>query len=219
MKLMDINNNNNNTILFDDFNLLKKKEIEENKKEETFRFYSELDNPSDVYNILISDNNLQNKFTNFKKKLENAYHTEEFFSEYALEYNKPKKSNTSIPKDIRVKMPIEYVDSFFKSRGKDTFTNLDSFMVKYDREHKASIREKDLFENIYGILSKCDNSNFLSFLYSKNEDFKYIYDSFAKKNTKKTLEGLDLSNISNDSNMKIESKINKKLKSFYFYFF
>lgn len=199
-KTVRIDNNN-----VEDFNLLKKKEIDQNVKEETFRFYSELDNPSDVYSILISDNNLHNKFISFNKKLEKAYHMEEFFSEYALEYNKPEKSNTSIPKDIRVKIPIECVDSFFKSRGKETFSSLDSFMVKYDREHKNSLREKDLFENIYGILSKCDNSNFLSFLYSKNEDFKYIYDSFAKKNTRKTFEGLDLSNISNDSNMKGES--------------
>ena len=42
-------------------------------------------------------------------------------------------------------------------------------------------REKDLFNGIYNILTKCQNncSNFLSYLYTKSYMFKYIYDIFT----------------------------------------
>jgi len=205
------NNNNNNNIndILQNFKLLKIKENqEESKQEDFFRFYSELDNPVDANAILLNDNFAQNKFFSFHKKLSKFYHNEQFFIEFASEYNKPPKGNNSISPEIRMRMPVDNIDSIFKVRGKDTFANLDAFMLKYDREHKANLREKDLLENIYGILSKCDSSNFLSFLYSKNEDFKYIYDNFAKSNGNKTLEALELSVISNESEMKGESSKN-----------
>ncbi len=201
------NNNNNNLIdILQNFKLLKIKENhEETKQEDFFRFYSELDNKVDSNAILLNDNIAQNKFFSFHKKLSKFYHTERFFVEFASEYNKPPKGNNSIAPEIRMRMPVDYIDSIFKVKGKDTFANLDAFMVKYDREHKANSREKDLLENIYGILSKCDSSNFLSFLYSKNQDFKYIYDDFAKSNINKTFDALELSGISNDSEIKGES--------------
>lgn len=214
------NNNKNNSDnklndIMNNFKLLKIKENnEENKHEDFFRFYSELDNPVDANVLLSTDNIAKNKFLSFHRKLSKFYHSEQFFTEFTSEYNKPLKSNNAIAPEIRMRMPVEYIDSIFKPRGDDTFATLDAFMVKYDREHKASLREKDLLENIYGILSKCDNSNFLSFLYSKNEDFKYIYDNFAKSNGNKVLEALELSGISNnESELKGESS-----KNFLIYF-
>lgn len=207
--LNNINNNNNNKLssLLQNFKLLKMKDKYDNSKQEDFfRFYSELDYPIDIYSMISNDNAMQNKFLYFHKKLTKSYYQEQFFSEYASEYNKPLKSKNSISPEIRMRIPVEYIDHFFKSRGNETFASLDAFMVKYDREHNVSLREKDLLENIYGILSKCDSSNFLSFLYSKNEEFRYIYDAFAHSNSSKSLEGLDLSGISNDSEIKVESK-------------
>lgn len=206
----DKNKNNNNENKFNEimqnFKLLKIKEKDDgNKQEDFFRFYSELDNPVDANILLANDNIAKNKFLSFHRKLSKFFHTEQFFTEFASEYNKPPKGNNTIAPEIRMRMPIEYIDSIFKPRGNEAFRALDAFMLKYDREHKASLREKDLLENIYGILSKCDNSNFLSFLYSKNEDFKYIYDNFAKSNGNKVLEALELSGISNESEMKGES--------------
>jgi len=186
-----------------------KENNKENQQEDFFRFYSELDNCVDANVLLANDNITKNKFLSLHRKLSKFFHIEQFFTEFASEYNKPPKGKNAIAPEIRMRMPVEYIDTIFKPRGDDAFATLDAFMLKYDREHKASLREKDLLENIYEILSKCDNSNFLSFLYSKNEDFKYIYDNFAKCNGNKALEALELSGISNES--EIKGEISKKI--------
>jgi len=206
LKSSNKNEINKQNKILQNFKLFKIKDDQgDTHQEDFFRFYSELDNPVDTNAIIQNDNISNNKFLNFHKKLLKFYYTEQFFTEFASEYNKNSKGTQSIAPEIRMRMPVEFIDNIFKPRGKDAYANLDAFMVKYDREHKASLREKDLLENIYGILSKCDNSNFLSFLYSKNDDFKYIYDNFAKSNTNKSLEVLELSGISNESEMKGES--------------
>ena len=49
------------------------------------------------------------------------------------------------------------------------------------KTQKITNKDRDLYENIYGILSKSNYINFMSFLYSKNELFKYIFDEFTSK--------------------------------------
>ena len=77
------------------------------------------------------------------------------------------------------KMGVKNIISF--RRKKSNVLQLDSFMSIY-RTKKLTNNEKDLYENIYGILSKSNYINFMSFLYSKNEVFKFIYDEFTTKN-------------------------------------
>lgn len=181
--------------------LLKFKENSD-KTENTsvFKLYSELNNPSDVYSFSINENFLTNKLLNFKKKLTESYYKEEFFCNFAKNYFNSSGNNTTsdnIPQEIRQKFPVDYIDSIFRPRENEVFYKIDSFMSIYGITQKANLYEKDLYENIYGILSKCNYANFMSYLYSKNNLFKYIYDEFALKRVtlSESLENVNLSRI------------------------
>jgi hypothetical protein len=176
-----------------------------------FKLYSELDNPSDIYSFSVNENFLSNKFLNFKKKLTQSYYKEEFFTNFAKNYHpsssgdinlkssiSSKNLTENLSPEIRVKIPVDYIDSIFRPRESEAFFNIDSFMSNYGTSHKAHLNEKDLYENVYGILSKCNHANFLSFLYSKNDLFKFIYDEFAKRKgnfDQDTLQHVNLSRI------------------------
>ena len=160
------------------------------KNYQEFTLLSEIKTPSDVFSLSINENFLNSKLINFKKKLYKSHYKEEFLSNYCNQHVKVKNSNNIINNsmtenfklspEIREKFPVEYIDFLFKNRESELFGNLDSFMSIY-RTKKLTNNEKDLYENIYGILSKSNYINFMSFLYSKNEVFKFIYDEFTTK--------------------------------------
>jgi len=122
----------------------------------------------------------------YKKKLYKSHYKEEFLSNYTNQHVKGKSNNNSVNEsfklspEIKEKFPVEYLDMTFRSRDSDIFCGLTTFMSMYNTK-KLSNNERDLYENIYGILSKSNYVNFMSFLYSKNELFKYIFDEFTTK--------------------------------------
>ena len=160
------------------------------KKSQEFTLFTELKIPSDVFSLSTNENFLNHKLLNYKKKIHKSYYKEEFLSNYSNQH-KVNKNNTLISNsglaesfklspEIKEKFPIEYIDSMFKNRESELFCNLDSFMSLY-KTQKITNKDRDLYENIYGILSKSNYINFMSFLYSKNELFKYIFDEFTSK--------------------------------------
>ncbi len=163
-----------------------KKEKEKVKNYPEFTLYSELKIPSDVFSMSLNENFLNNKLLHYKKKLYKSHYKEEFLSNYTNQHVKGKSNNNSVNEsfklspEIKEKFPVEYLDMTFRSRDSDIFCGLTTFMSMYNTK-KLSNNERDLYENIYGILSKSNYVNFMSFLYSKNELFKYIFDEFTTK--------------------------------------
>ena len=84
-----------------------------------------------------------------------------------------------------MKLPVEYVDSIFRSRDNESFLQIDTFMSKYGKKPQiTNFKEKNLYENIYSLFSDQTSTYFLSYLYSKNHLFKYIYDEFSVEENK-----------------------------------
>jgi len=160
---------------------------EKREMKPVFKLFSELNTPTDAFSQTMNENHLKNKFLYYKKKLTKSYYLEEFMFEFAKNYYPSTKENQgpiveTLPKEIRQKFPIESLESTFRQRGNDAFHPIETFMTKYGISQKSHLYEKDLYENIYDILSKCNYANFLSFLYSKNDLFKYLYNEFTIKN-------------------------------------
>ena len=166
-----------------------------------FKLFSELNTPTDAFSQTMNENHLNNKFHYYKKKLTKSYYLEEFMFEFAKNYYPSTKENQGtiiepIHKEIRQKFPIESLESTFRQRGNDAFHPIETFMTKYGISQKSHLYERDLYENIYDILSKCNYANFLSFLYSKNDLFKYLYNEFTiKKDLINPLEDTKISRI------------------------
>lgn len=166
-----------------------------------FKLYSELNTPTDAFSQTMSENQINSNFVYYKKKLTKSYYLEEFLYEFAKNYYASTNDNIPttidpLPKEIRQKFPIESIDSTFRARGSEAFSKIDSFMSKYGISQKSHLYERDLYENIYDILSKCNYANFLSFLYSKNDLFKYLYNEFTiKKDIINPLEDTKISRI------------------------
>lgn len=194
-----------------------------------FKFFSELQNPSDLQQAP-NEFNLENKMLSFKKKLTKSHYQEEQFSNFAKNYhinnningnklmesqetNKEKSTKESTA--FKKKLPNEYVDSIFRQRGSEAFILIDSFMSNHNVTHKNNQNEKDLYENIYEVLSKFNNSNFMSYLYTKNKFFKFVFDEFSQ-NPKENLNNVDLSrivSIESEKFFKNEEENSQKFKS------
>ena len=96
--------------------------------------------------------------------------------------NKIKDSLIKITPDnlklnIKDKFFSEFIDGLYDNRDNAYYFYIDSFFSKYNiTPYKVKNEEKDLYKQIYSILSKNNYLNFLSFLYTKNDLFKLIYD-------------------------------------------
>jgi hypothetical protein len=197
----NVNYNSNNKTSFNKFikmcKLLtpKDKNSEDDDNNRNFKFYSELNKPSDIFSFTVNENGLNNNLLNSKKLLTEGFNQEEFLHNFAKNYNK--KNSDILKPEIKRKLPNEYINSIFRSRDNEAFINIDAFMSTYGPTQKANLSEKDLFENIYSMLSKSKHINFLSFLYSKNDLFKFIYDDFVirKASIATTLDDMKLSRI------------------------
>ena len=79
-----------------------------------------------------------------------------------------------------MKLPVDYIDSIFRSRDTESFMKIDTFMSKFSKKPQiTNFKEKNLHESIYSLFSDQSSTYFLSYLYSKNVLFKYIYDEFT----------------------------------------
>jgi hypothetical protein len=176
--------------------LTPKDEKKEDKQAKVFKIYSELDKPSDVYSFALNEGSLNNQMVNSKRLLTEGYNMEEYLDGFAKNYNKANPAEQIMP-ESKKGVSNEYINSIFRARDSEAFYNIDSFMSTYGISQKVNLHEKDLYENIYTILSKCKYMNFLSFLYSKNDVFKFVYDDFVlrKVGIPNTLDDVKLSRI------------------------
>ncbi len=210
--------NINNILLIDDFlkkcKLLKIKEnidIDQNLKT-NFQIFSNLDKPSDEF----SANSLNFKKLNInyfkqKQKLLKCFNRKHFMINYI---NKIKDSLIKITPDnlklnIKDKFSSEFIDGLYDNRDNAYYFPIDSFFSKYNiTPYKVKDEEKDLYKQIYSILSKNNYLNFLSFLYTKNDLFKLIYDEFSNKNF--IYENVTLSEFNNE-NLNSENNVIREI--------
>ena len=206
-------NNDMNNLFIDDFlkkcSLLKKKEKfnEEIEKKSKFQIYSDLEKESDKYNAsFVNLNKLNLQYYEQKQKILKAYNREydlvNFINKVkdGLIKTTPDTLNTK----VKDKFSSEIIDGLFDSRDLVYYYPIDSFFNKYKMTFlRVKDEERDLYEHIYSILSKNHYMNFLSFLYSKNPLFKFIYNKFSDKDTTKenlTLEGMvNINNLNNEN--------------------
>lgn len=198
------------TVMFaDDFlkrcRLLKLKQRKEKEPIQTgFKLFSDLDKPSDPFSMHnIRDEKLFTKFLHQKEKLLQGYNREYQFTSYIskIQDGLIKPTPDSLYLTTKDKFSSEPIDALFDSREKAYYYDIDKFVNSYGiTPFKVRNEEKDLYEKIYGILSKNNYMNFLSFLYSQNKLFKFIYDEFSDKDA--TLDYFDLDgNTFADRNM------------------
>lgn len=142
-----------------------------------FKVYSELTEPSDIFSFSLNENLLKTNLLNYQKKLTASAHLENYLESYATNYKKSNK-NFEIPLEIKIKSKVEYVDSIFSIRENDFKIKLDAFFSKHVLSKKTYRHEKELYENMYSLLLN-KNESFLSYLYSKDALFKFIFNQFA----------------------------------------
>ena len=168
----------------------RKKKLDNNGNNYLFRLFTKYEKDSDIYNFPKFDGFNNNIFHNQNWKLTKLFYLENKFINIADLKNK--SSQISIQSKINVdnllKLKIlkyPYIQAFFKGRERDYFKEMDNFVGIY-RENSQAIKnnEKDLFNSLYNILTKCnsDCSHFMQYLYSKSYMFKYIYDIFIIEN-------------------------------------
>ena len=208
-----------NDYCIDDFlkkcSLLKKKEklIEEIENKTKFQIFSDLEKASDKYyasNININQLNLQ--YFEQKKKILKAYNREYEFVNFINKVKDGliKTTPDTINTNIKDKFSSEIIDGLFDGRDSIYYSHIDSFFHKYKiTYYKLKDEERDLYEHIYSILSKNNYMNFLSFLYSKNSLFRFIYNKFSDKDT--TIENLTLEGMINENNLNNENKESKEI--------
>ena len=164
---------------------LKNQKKDDNNDNYQFRLYSQFEKESDVFSIPQFVNFTSVKHFNQNRKLTKMYHTENMFVDCVKNIKKRLKQNEpQVNKVIEIKknLHVPSVQALFHGRDIDYFKKIDNFVNMYKENFfQIKNREKDLFNGIYNILTKCQNncSNFLSYLYTKSYMFKYIYDIFT----------------------------------------
>ena len=202
---------NNEALPYNDFlrkciMLRRKRDDEDNKqKQKTFTIYSDFDVKStkfDAINFLVNKNKLSEKYYQQKQKLIKCYNREDRF----INFNKLIKQSViqeapdSLKENTKDKYSSNYFDSIYDKREELFYKKIDNFFAKYEiTNYKLKNEESDFYGKIYGILCKNNYLKFLSFLYSKNDIFKFIYDQFSDKdaiNLDSSIEDNNLKNIS-----------------------
>lgn len=133
-------------------------------------------------------------FFNQKEKILRAYNREKVLLDYIKQCNDEDKVKITVDnmnQEIKDQFSMEIIYSIYHPRENGFYYKYDSFMEYYTiTPAKVKNNERDLYDHIYSILFKCNYSNFLSFLYSKNNLFKFIYNEFSDKDA-----GGDYTNI------------------------
>ena len=187
-----INNNEelipNNDFLKQCIMLRRKREEDDNKQiPKKFTIYSDLNIQStkfDAINYFVNKNKLSEKYYEEKSKLIKCFNRESRF----INFNKLIKQSTiqeisdNLQINIKDKYSSDYFDLIYGKKDELYFESIDQFFSKYKiTNYKLKNSEADFYGKIYGILCKNNYLKFLSFLYSKNKLFKYIYDQFSDK--------------------------------------
>ena len=169
----------------------KKKKIDNNDNNYMFRLFTKYEKDSDIFNFPKFDGFNNNIFHNQNWKLTKLLYLENKFINVADLKNKSSsqisiQSKLNIDSLLKLKiLKYPYIQAFFNGRERDYFKEMDNFVGLY-RDNSQSIKnnEKDLFNSLYNILTKCnsDCSHFMQYLYSKSYMFKYIYDIFIIEN-------------------------------------
>ncbi len=169
----------------------KKKKIDNNDNNYMFRLFTKYEKDSDIFNFPKFDGFNNNIFHNQNWKLTKLLYLENKFINIADLKNKSSsqisiQSKLNIDSLLKLKiLKYPYIQAFFNGRERDYFKEMDNFVGLY-RDNSQSIKnnEKDLFNSLYNILTKCnsDCSHFMQYLYSKSYMFKYIYDIFIIEN-------------------------------------
>ena len=208
-KQENLNTNNNEALPMNDFlrkciMLRRKREEDDNKgKSKTFTIYSDLNIKStqfDAMNYLINKNKLSEKFYQQKQKLIRGYNREEQFINYnkLIKQSAIQETPDTLNKNIKDKYSSKYFDFIYDKREENHYEKIDKFFSNYEiTNYKLKNEESDFYGKIYGILCKNNYLKFLSYLYSKNEIFKYIYDQFSDKDAT-SMESLDDSSMESD---------------------
>ena len=190
----------------------KKEEEENNDKTKTFKIYSDLNIPSNKWYAIDSffsnKNRLNNKYYQEKQSLIKCFNREERF----INYNKLIKQSyigetpDSLQTQTKDKYSSYYLDLIFSKRDEEEFEQIDKFFDKYNISSlKLKNEESDFYGKIYSILCKNNYMKFLSYLYSKNDIFKFIYDEFSDKDAVENNFSLD-SSLASHVQYKLEGK-------------
>lgn len=168
----------------------KKKDFEDKENKYMFRLFSKFEKDSDIYNFPKFNGFNNNIFYNQNRKLSKLYYLENKF------INITDLKNRNLPSLIQSKLNIDglsktkiskfpYIQAFFYGRDIDYFKEMDNFVGVYrNNSFQNKNNEKELFNSLYDVLTRCnsDCSNFMRYLYSKSNMFKYIYDIFTIEN-------------------------------------
>ena len=208
---------NNEVIPLNDFlrkciMLRRKREEDDNQeKPKTFTIFSDLNIQStkfDAMNFLVNKNKLSEKYYQQKQKLIRCYNREDQFINYnkLIKQSAIQETPDTINKNIKDKYSSKYFDYIYDKREESHYEKIDKFFSKYEiTNYKLKNEESDFYGKIYGILCKNNYLKFLSFLYSKNEIFKFIYDLFSDKDATNVDYSLDES-TSEDDKFKLGGK-------------
>ena len=204
-----MNSINNNPLPKNDFLrkcvMLRRKRDEDDLKEKqkTFTIYSDLNIQSskfDAINFLVNKNKLSEKYYEQKQKLIRCYNREEQFINYTklVKQSVIQEAPDNINKNIKDKYSSKYFDAIYDKREEANYERIDQFFARHEiTNYKLKNEESDFYGKIYGILCKNNYLKFLSYLYSKNEIFKFIYDQFSDKDATYTDTSLEESFLEN----------------------
>ena len=184
-------------------------------KTKTFKIYSDLNKPSNKFaamdNYFSNKNKLNNKYYLQKESLIRCFNREERFINFnhLIKESYIKEAPDSLTAKTKDKYSSKYFDIIFGKREEKYYEDKDKFFSKYNiTSFKLKDEEADFYGKIYGILCKNYYMKFLSFLYSKNDIFKFIYDEFSDKDA-------IITNFSLESSLasQIQTKLDAKSQS------
>ena len=191
----------------------RKREEDDNKdKTKVFKMYSDLNMPSNKFAAMDSyysnKNKLNNKYYLEKESLIKCFNREERFINFnhLIKESYIKEAPDSLNLKTKDKYSSYYFDLIFDKREESYYGHIDRFFSKYNiSSFKLKNEEADFYGKIYGILCKNNYMKFLSYLYSKNELFKFIYDEFSDKDA--TISNFSLeSSLASHVQTKLEGK-------------
>ena len=174
-----------------------------------FRLFSSYEKETDIFSLPPYENFMKIKYNKQKKKLNKLFLIENNFiksvADFKNKFHKGNKNSKKIFDDSMINfkgnLKVPYIQSFFHGRDDDYFKQIDNFINIYKENTNLKRKEKELFSSLYEILSKCNPNcvNFLQYLYSNSNIFKYIYDIFTIENKLDIMSKDNIPNILQES--------------------
>ena len=178
-----------------------------------FKVFSDYNIPSNKFeamdNVIGKKNKLNIKYYHQKQKLLRCFNREERFVNYSALIKECyiKETPDLLKKNTKDKYSSSFFDVIYDKREEAHYETIDSFFSKYNIcNFKLKEEEKDFYGKIYGILCKNNYMKFLSYLYTKNPLFEFIYDEFSDRDA--TLNEFSLENsLASHIQYKLENKL------------